>query len=128
VAAVILDTNAVSALLAGDRALGTVLARRAKHELPVVVIGEYRFGLARSKSRGRIEPLFDRLVGESIVLDVSLETASVYARVRARLLTEGHPIPENDVWIAALAVEHDLPIVSRDTDFDYVADVQRIPW
>jgi predicted nucleic acid-binding protein len=124
----ILDTNAVSSMLEGDPALEALLARRARHELPVIVIGEYRYGLARSRHRRSLLPLFDELIRESIVLSVGVETAAAYAAVREALRAQGTPIPENDVWISALAIEHGLDIVSRDTDFDHVAGVRRRSW
>jgi predicted nucleic acid-binding protein len=124
----ILDTNAVSSLLEGDPALEAVLARELRHQLPVIVIGEYRYGLARSRRRRSLMPLFDELVRESVVLAVRAETAAAYATVREALRAKGTPIPENDVWISALAVEHSLDIVSRDRDFDHVAGVRRRSW
>lgn len=124
----ILDTNAVSGLLEGDPALEKLLAREVRHELPVIVIGEYRYGLARSKRRRSILPLFNELIRESTVLTISLETAAAYAVVREALHAQGTPIPENDVWISALAIEHGLEIVSRDGDFDQVAGVRRRSW
>jgi tRNA(fMet)-specific endonuclease VapC len=106
----------------------TVLARDARHELPVIVIGEYRYGLARSRRRRSLLPLFNELIRESTVLSIGLETATAYAAVREALRAKGTPIPENDVWISALAIEHGLDIVSRDTDFDHVAGVRRRSW
>ena len=64
----------------------------------------------------------------SIVLSAGLETAAAYAVVREALRAQGTPIPENDVWISALAIEHGLDIVSRDTDFDRVAGLRRRSW
>ena len=124
----ILDTDAVSALLEGDPALEALLARSVHHELPVIVIGEYRHGLARSRLRRSLQHLFDELVSQSTVLPVGVETAAAYARVREALRVHGTPIPENDVWISALAIEHGLDVVSRDTDFDHVAGVRRRSW
>lgn len=124
----ILDTNAVSALLEGDRALEAVLAKEPRHELPVIVIGEYRYGLARSRRHRSLSPLFEELIRESNVLSVGLETAAAYATVREALRKRGTPIPENDVWISALAIEHGLDVVSRDTDFDRVAGLNRRGW
>jgi predicted nucleic acid-binding protein len=125
---VILDTNAVSALLAGDRALREILEPEDRHHLPVIVIGEYRYGLLRSTHRRRLEAVFNILLRESLVLDVDPDTADSYARVRESLRRAGHPIPENDVWIAALAARHDLPVVSRDVHFDAIPGVRRIGW
>ena len=124
----ILDTNAVSALLAGDRALAKLLASAERHELPTVVIGEYRYGLVRSRFRKKVSILLDDLIHESIVLPVGLATTDFYALVRERLRRKGRPIPENDVWISAMALEHGLDIVSRDEHFDAVEGVHRHSW
>jgi len=125
---VILDTNAVSALFAGDPGLGKVLATHTRHHLPVVVIGEYRYGLLGSRHRRHLEELLEMLVRESIVLLVDPATAEAYARVRRELRRKGRPIPENDVWIAALARQHGEPVVSRDEHFDEVPDLRRVAW
>ncbi len=124
----ILDTNAVSALLIGDRAIEKLLVASERHELPVIVVGEYRYGLMRSKFRKRLGVLLDDLIRESIVLPICAATADSYALVRERLRRKGHPIPENDVWISALAIEHGLDIVSRDAHFDAVEGVRRRSW
>ena len=126
--ALILDTNAVSALFAGDPPLAEVLASEDRIHLPVIVIGEYLYGLARSRDRGRLGRLLDMLIHESDVLEVDVGTASHYATLREELRLRGRPIPENDVWIAALARQHDLPIVSRDDHFDEVANLRRWSW
>ena len=124
----ILDTNAVSALLAGDKELAVVLASGERHHLPVIVIGEYRYGLLRSKHRQRLGPLLDILIRESIPLAVDVETTDHYAQVRDELRRGGTPIPENDVWIAALARQHAEPVVSRDEHFDAVKGIVRHSW
>jgi tRNA(fMet)-specific endonuclease VapC len=125
---VILDTNAVSALFVGDPDLEAVLAASHRHELPTIVIGEYRFGLARSRHRKILVPLLDQLIAESVILNVDLATTEAYAVVRERLRAKGRPLPENDVWIAALAIQHGLDVVSRDIHFDHVAGLRRRSW
>ena len=124
----ILDTNAVSALLAGDPGLESLLAPLPQHHLPVVVLGEYRYGLLRSRYREHLSHLFDRLVEESFVLSLDQGTSEAYALVREELRLKGRPIPENDVWIAALARQHDEPVVSRDRHFDQVSGLRRLSW
>jgi predicted nucleic acid-binding protein len=126
--AVILDTNAVSSLFAGDMALGELLDASPRHHLPVVVIGEYRFGLLRSRHREHLELLLATLIRESKVLLVDETTAEVYSQVREDLRKVGRPIPENDVWIAALALQHDQPVLSRDGHFDSVHGLIRLAW
>jgi tRNA(fMet)-specific endonuclease VapC len=125
---VILDTNAVSALLAGDPGLGEVLAPTLRHHLPVIVIGEYRYGLLRSRHRQELETLLQVLVRESVVLPVDEGTAETYARIRDELRRGGRPIPENDIWIAAVARQYGEIVVSRDGHFDAVAGLRRLSW
>jgi predicted nucleic acid-binding protein len=125
---VILDTDAVSALFDGDDQLGAQLRDAAAIHLPVIVVGEYRYGLERSRHREKLDLLLDALVGETVVLSIDLATASVYARLREDLQRRGRPLPENDVWIAALARQHELPVASRDTHFDLVPGLKRIGW
>jgi tRNA(fMet)-specific endonuclease VapC len=125
---VILDTNALSAWAAGDKKLERLLAQQAFLAVPVVVLGEYRFGLSGSKLRSTLEPKLEELERLVRVLDITRSTARVYALIRAELKLAGTPIPSNDTWIAALAREHDLPIASRDTHFDSVAGVKRVEW
>ena len=124
----ILDTNAISALISGDPQLEAVLEASLRHHLPVMALGEYRFGLRASKYRRVLEPLLDRLEQESHVLAVAATTTRIYADARHELKVAGHPIPENDVWIAALARQHDLPIVSRDEHLRRVKGVTVITW
>lgn len=124
----ILDTNAVSGLFAGDEALGKLLAVADRHHLPTIVLGEYRFGVVGSQRRKRLENQLDVLERESIILLPDRETARTYAAVRHELKQQGTPIPENDVWIAALSRQHGQPIVSRDRHFDVVPDLRRVEW
>jgi tRNA(fMet)-specific endonuclease VapC len=124
----ILDTNAVSALLAGDAKLSMVLSSAERHHLPLPVIAEYRFGLLAATKRRRLEAMFRRLEAESIVLCPDRETAEWYVAIRLDLKQKGRPIPENDIWIAALARQDALDVVSRDAHFDYVTGLRRIVW
>jgi tRNA(fMet)-specific endonuclease VapC len=68
------------------------------------------------------------LEDESIVLLPDRATADVYALVRQELRIKGQPIPKNDIWIAALARQFDLEVVSQDAHFDSVPNLRRIEW
>lgn len=124
----ILDTNAVSDLLGGNSALGKILSGQHQHQLPVIVIGEYRFGIIRSRRESRLRPFLAQLIADSEILEVGLETTAFYARVREQLYRSGTPIPQNDLWIAALAIQHQQPLISRDAHFDQVAGLRRLSW
>lgn len=124
----ILDTNALSAFFDGDARLKTVLAKAVRISIPVIVLGEYRFGLLGSRMRKTIEPALDALQATSDVLVIDADTVRPYAKLRDRLKRAGTPIPSNDIWIAAIAVQHGLPIVSQDEHFDLVSGIRRLSW
>ena len=63
-----------------------------------------------------------------MILDITSETSRVYAEIRYELRLAGRPIPENDLWIAALARQHRLPVLTNDAHFDQVSGVQRVGW
>jgi tRNA(fMet)-specific endonuclease VapC len=125
---VILDTNAVSAWAEQNPAALGLIEAQPILCLPVIVLGEFRFGLHGSRKRALLEPQLDFLEQTVRVLEITRETAAVYAAVRFELKQRGKPIPENDVWIAALARQHGFPIMSQDAHFDAVPGVQRWSW
>ena len=124
----ILDTNALSAIADGDPAAAACIAGAPLVAIPVIVLGEYRYGIARSRLRVEYERWLDESLPACRVLAVSEETASAYAAVRAELEQAGTPIPANDLWIAALCRQHRLPILSQDEHFDVVRGVRRVGW
>ena len=124
----ILDTNALSAFVDGDRSVAERLAGEGRAAIPVIVLGEFRYGIAASRHRSTYEGWLMEHVTDFDVLTVTEETAVRYAQVRAALKKSGHPIPANDAWIAALALQHRLSVLSRDEHFDSVPGVKRISW
>lgn len=124
----ILDTNALSAFIDGDAAVGEVLRRQGRASVPVIVLGEFRYGIALSKHRGSYEQWLQVHLRHFDVLAVTDTTATAYASVRVELKARGTPIPANDAWIAALALEHKLAVLSRDRHFDAVPQVKRQGW
>lgn len=125
----ILDTNAVSALAKEDSGIKAILAAsRTELALPVVVIGEYRYGIAQSNRSAILARWFEDLIAGSFVLDVVDETTHHFAAVSLELRRIGKPIPDNDIWIAALCRQHNLPLLSRDRHFDVVRNLKRIGW
>ena len=104
-----------------------LVGRADRVAVPVVVIGEYRFGIAQSKHRASYESWLQEWIASVTVLDVNEETAQLYAVIGLELRKKGRPIPTNDLWIAALCRQYALPVLSRDAHFD-VAGVRRIGW
>jgi predicted nucleic acid-binding protein len=126
--ALILDTNAISDLFTGNQLLGNILEKLDKLHIPVIVLGEYMFGLKRSNYRKELEQLLETLEADSKVIPINRTTARHYAQIKHQLSSQGTPIPENDVWIASLARQHELEILSLDRHFDQVEGIVRISW
>jgi tRNA(fMet)-specific endonuclease VapC len=124
----ILDTKALSAAAEEHSGLVGILAGVEQLVLPVVVIGEYRYGIAQSRHRARYRNWLDGLISDCLVLDVTEQTTHHYAAIHLELRRAGTPIPTNDLWIAALCREHELPLISRDRHFDAVSGIQRVDW
>jgi tRNA(fMet)-specific endonuclease VapC len=124
----ILDTNALSAFIDGEAAVGAIVGQSARAAIPVIVLGEFRYGIAGSRHRSTYEAWLDSQLRHFELLGIAAETTLPYAELRAALKRLGQPIPANDAWIAALAMQHHLPILSRDRHFDAVPNVRRVGW
>jgi tRNA(fMet)-specific endonuclease VapC len=124
----ILDTNGLSALAEGELRIEPILRKATQIAVPVIVLGEYRYGIQQSRERQRYEHWLVEYLPKFRVLIVDEQTTSSYAAVRGELKRAGTPIPSNDVWIAALCRQHSLPVLSRDRHFDLVPGLYRIHW
>ena len=124
----ILDTNAISALAGEDKVLTDLVQAAPRIAVTIISLGEYAFGISQSRHRAELEAWLDAFLLKVDVFILEQKTLPFYAEVRARLRAAGTPIPANDCWIAALAQQHRLPIVSQDRHFDSVKGLQRIDW
>jgi predicted nucleic acid-binding protein len=126
--ALILDTNALSAAADREPVALELVARAERVAVPVIVLGEYRLGIAQSRHYASYKNWLRDWITSVTVLDIEEDTTQHYAAIGLELKRKGTPIPTNDLWIAALCRQHSLPIVSRDRHFDLVAGIQRFDW
>ena len=124
----ILDTNALSAFADEDPAILSILTKAEQLAIPVIVLGEYRYGIAQSRNKAGYSSWLDGLLPDCMVLDINEKTTFHYADINIYLRRVGRPIPTNDLWIAALCRQHRLPVLSRDRHFDFVPGNQRLDW
>jgi len=118
----ILDTNAYVAFKRGIDAAVKILSLADEVVVPAVVLGELLAGFAcgdREAENLRELTAFLDLANVEIA-EVDSTTASWYARIYSRLRRSGRPIPANDLWIAASALQCGLPIFSYDRHFAYI--------
>ena len=116
---VLLDTSAYSALRRGHQPVLDVLRRSETVAVPSVVLGEFYSGF-RAGNRWAVNTAhLTQFLGKPSVrvLNVTGETALRYAEVDVFLRKKGRPIPRNDVWIAAVAMEHGLQLLTLDVHF-----------
>jgi tRNA(fMet)-specific endonuclease VapC len=120
----LVDTNVVIALFAGEPAVIEKLQQRAAVFLSATVLGELCYG---AQASARVESNLARLdefAKALIVLPCDTGTAKAYGEVKFELRQKGRPIPENDVWIAAIARQHDLALLTRDGHFREIAGLE----
>jgi tRNA(fMet)-specific endonuclease VapC len=122
---VLLDTNIVVALFKDDPAVHEHLSQYPRVLPSVVALGELYFGAQKSSRLDKQLRQINRFLTRVAVLKSSAETAYEYGKIRNELRLKGRPIPENDIWIAAAARQHDLVLVSRDRHF---AEVDNLRW
>ena len=124
----LLDTNVVIAFFSGEQPVVDRLNGTDEILLTSTVVGELFFGAHKSAraadNAARVENLIDRVV----VLDCDTETARQYGLIKNLLRQKGHPIPDNDIWIAAVALQYDLALATRDAHFAEVTGLKMETW
>lgn len=118
----LLDTSAYSAFNRGDTRLRKWFTARHDIAVPLIVIGELRAGFAVGSRRQENEQLLRQFLDAPVVRTVlpTEQTTRLYAEVYSLLRTQGTPIGTNDLWIAALALEQDAPLLTLDNGFRHI--------
>jgi predicted nucleic acid-binding protein len=124
---VALDTNRLTDLFQGDAALAEALGGCDEVWIPLVVLAEIKAGFYGGTRRQRNEILLQKFLARETVgvLLPGRETAEHYARLFVQLKRAGTPVPDNDLWIAALVLENDLTLITRDQHFDRIPQLLR---
>jgi tRNA(fMet)-specific endonuclease VapC len=125
---VIVDTNALFAFADGSPLALAALKKADEVGIPVIVLGEFGYGIAHSTRRREYEAWLDRYLPTFRILELTADTAVEYSLLRSELRRLGRTIPANDVWIAALCRQYQLPLLSRDQHFDSVKGLRRQTW
>jgi tRNA(fMet)-specific endonuclease VapC len=120
---VLLDTNIVVALINGDPSVRSFAARTEDVFLPCIVIGELFYGAFRSARAKENVAHIEAFAAERSILACDTNTARYFGEIKNQLRIKGRPIPDNDLWIAAIAVQHGLTLISRD---DHFREIERL--
>ena len=124
----ILDTNAISDLAENNWTLADIVDHATQAALPFIAVAEYQFGLHASTRPKKGQQILNGLLEVLPLLLADRETIRLYAEIACGQKKLGRPIPTNDIWIAALARQHAMPILSRDHHFDFIPGIHRLDW
>ena len=115
----ILDTNAYSALDRADVRIVNAIKNETNISLPIVVIAELRFGFANGEKKSENEKKLNRFLAQDStnVLNIGLDTTNIYAELAVFAKKSGRVLANNDIWVAALALENKMPLATFDKDF-----------
>lgn len=125
---VLLDTNAVIAIFADDASVLAIASQAAECFLPSIVLGELLYGAQHSSNVRKNLARIDAFCKTVPVLSCDETTAAEYGRIKNQLRTKGRPIPENDIWISAVAAQYQLGLLSNNEHFDHVDGLDRQSW
>jgi len=122
---IVVDTSAYSAFLRGDNKLRPYFSAKKSIVVPIIVIGELRAGFAAGNKQQENETRLRRFLDSPNVEAVLItdNTTQLYASIYASLKAAGTPINTNDMWIAALTLEHHSLLLTLDSDFNRVPDL-----
>jgi len=124
-----LDTNAVIQFLEGNEDLVQII-RKGHEELLIsaIAVGELLFGATNSARVEENLERYRRFIHHCRITPIDSDTAEIYAVVRKELRSGGFKIPDNDIWIAATAIQHDAVVVTRDKHFSHISGVEVRHW
>ncbi|MBW2194884.1 MAG: type II toxin-antitoxin system VapC family toxin [Deltaproteobacteria bacterium] len=125
---VLLDTNIVIAIFADDYSVRRALEETEEVFVPVIVLGELYYGAHKSS---RVETNIRRISEFAMncsVVTCDTETSRLYGKIKDVLRLKGRPIPENDIWIAAIAKQYAMTLVSRDDHFKEIDNLVTLSW
>ena len=125
---IVIDSNRYTDLCRGDPHTVEIISKTDEIYIPLIVIAEQRAGFASGSRRDQNERVLTRFLNTDGVFALlpDEQTTHVYADVYAGLRRQGTPIPTNDIWIAALTLQHDLVLFARDSDFDHIPRLARV--
>ena len=122
------DTNTIIGLLNKQVNLGELTQGGDIAYIPYVVLGELYFGAFKSKKKSENLKKIKFLENAFSILTVDMTTPRVYGEIKSQLLDKGRPIPDNDMWVAALAQQYHLTILTNDKHYEEIDNLDVKNW
>ncbi len=124
----LLDTNIVSAWLEDEKIIADKIDSAAAIFIPVIVVGEMYYGAQYSTRIQQNINNISKALSHYSLLTIDEDTCKQYGIIKASLRRKGKPIPENDIWISAIAMQHNLTVVTRDGHYKEVDGLSIEEW
>jgi tRNA(fMet)-specific endonuclease VapC len=121
---IVADTNIFIDLMKGNEAIAKKLESFDEVYLSPVVLVELYFGAYRSANPEKHLRKIAIAIQESKLLAIDGATAEIFVTIKLALFAKGNPIPENDIWIAATSLQHQLPLYTNDKHFAEVDGIR----
>lgn len=125
---ILLDTNIIIALFAGEKNVLTELENSTEVFVPAVVLGELFYGAQNSERKEMNLATIWNFTKSVSVMNCDNETAFNYGKIKQQLKLKGTPIPENDIWIGALAKQNQITLITRDKHFKLIPGILVAEW
>lgn len=123
-----MDSSVVIAALRRVSGIEEKLDEAERLWLPIVALGELELGVELASNARAQRSALDEFLSAVVLLPLTAESSRLYGRIKGALVRAGTPIPENDVWIAAVAMEHGWPLATRDDHFKRVPGLLMRDW
>jgi tRNA(fMet)-specific endonuclease VapC len=115
-------------LLKGETVIAHNIDKAESIFLPIIVVGELHYGVFSSSQVEKNTADIKKIISRYQLLSINEETTRIYGVIKAALHKKGRPIPENDIWIAAIAIQYDLSLVTRDNHFKEIEGLSLVIW
>lgn len=124
----LLDTNIISAWLNGESAIADKIDKAKEIHIPIIALGELYYGAMYSAQVQKNLKNIKSITNHYNVLQIDEDTTIAYGDIKVALRKKGKPIPENDIWIAAIAKRFKLTVISRDKHFKEIEGITLKSW
>jgi tRNA(fMet)-specific endonuclease VapC len=124
----LLDTNIVIEVFDGNKDIADKINKLSEFYITSIVLGELYIGVNRVANKAKHLKKVNDFLKLCTVINVDSETAVYYGETIAALYKKGKPLPINDVWIAASAIQHDLTLITRDKHFNEISNLKVKSW
>ena len=124
----LLDANIIAAWLKGETSVADKIDKAKEIHIPIIAVGELYYGALYSTQVAKNIKEIKSITANYGVLQIDEETTIAYGNIKAALRKKGKPIPENDIWIAAIAKRFKLVVVTRDKHFKEIDGINIKSW